>query len=291
MVSPPLPRQASSRKFWLIASITSVAIHLLLFGVYSWLQQNQIQVDDSQAAYIPIELWSDPLPTPVTESPPLAESSQADLPEPSPRESQTPVTNTPQPAVTPPEIPQATIRDPTPPTPQVPKIKESPPEPTPFPATVQVPATKVPEETPLERVTPNPANPSSREATGILVILGTLELANRDRDIPDQPARPLQVSQEFTTTDYLTPLNITLEQDLILQVSILIDQNGRAELISENIEIRGGSLSQDLVIQLTGNILKQLRFEPTYMEGQPVAQVYSLSLTIRPIRPVSNSSF
>jgi hypothetical protein len=82
--------------------------------------------------------------------------------------------------------------------------------------------------------------------------------------------------------DYLTPLGITLDTALALKIVVLIDNLGKAELLSVPPQELPKNLSAPQAEQLAKKLVGQQQCTPTKMAGQPVYRDYTLTLTISP---------
>jgi hypothetical protein len=105
-------------------------------------------------------------------------------------------------------------------------------------------------------------------------------------DIPDkgrQCKTPNDNKKSFSQ-DELKQLGVNLDQVLVLNVVVVIETNGKAEVEPKFTEVEQGNLSADKAVQLATEVIKSWQFEPrcTYMGGKPVPYPYSVKLTISP---------
>ena len=82
--------------------------------------------------------------------------------------------------------------------------------------------------------------------------------------------------------DYLTQLGISLNQVLELKVVVLVRSNGEATVLRVPPQALSGNISTKTAKKLANEIVKPLRFDPTYMENKPVDRDYNLLITITP---------
>jgi hypothetical protein len=82
--------------------------------------------------------------------------------------------------------------------------------------------------------------------------------------------------------DYLTPLGITLDTALALKIVVLIDNLGKAKLLSVPPQALPKNLSPVQAEQLAKKLVEQQKCTATEMAGKPVYRDYNLTLTISP---------
>jgi hypothetical protein len=70
---------------------------------------------------------------------------------------------------------------------------------------------------------------------------------------------------------------------LEVKIVVIIDNQGQPKVLPDFTEMKRGDIPKNTATQLTRKILQQWIFQPTVMAGQPVTQVYYLTLTIRPL--------
>ncbi len=131
--------------------------------------------------------------------------------------------------------------------------------------------------------TPPVTNP--QEGGGFNASLGELSLSGGN-DIPDkgrQCKTPNDNKKSFSQ-DELKQLGVNLDQVLVLNVVVVIETNGKAEVEPKFTEVVQGNISPDKAVQLATEVIKSWQFEPacTYMEGKPVPYPYYVKLTISP---------
>jgi len=166
--------------------------------------------------------------------------------------------------------------------------------PSPSPAQNPSPGTGTQNQSP----SPNPAqNPSPgttpqtppvtnpQEGGGFNASLGELSLS-AGNDIPDkgrQCKTPNDNKKNFSQNE-LKQLGVNLDQVLVLNVLVVIEIDGKAEVNPKFTEVVQGNISADKAVQLATEVIKSWQFERacTYMEGKPVPYPYYVKLTISP---------
>ncbi|MEC4805909.1 MAG: hypothetical protein SAJ72_16775 [Jaaginema sp. PMC 1080.18] len=232
---------------------------------------------------------STPTPQP-TRTPNLSRTPKSSLsPQPSPTTQPTP-TATPKPSPSPQPTPSTTPQSspspqPSPtaqPTPS-PKPQSSPsPQPQPSP-TAQPQPSPTPQPFPTPTTQPFPT-PTTQTSNSFVVQVGEMR-RGWSGDVVTQIAQVQQTEKQLARINYLTPLGIQLNGILRLETVIVIETNGKPTVYPEFTQVLQGNISQEQAGQLAKAILEQWQFEPTYMEGQPVAQDYTIQLTLRSLLP------
>jgi len=84
----------------------------------------------------------------------------------------------------------------------------------------------------------------------------------------------------------LKQLGITLDGKLKLQVKVLIETNGRGEVLPNTTKVLSGNVKPDKAEQLASKIIQQWKFKPTTMtrKDNPVPRAYYIPLTVEPIQ-------
>lgn len=84
----------------------------------------------------------------------------------------------------------------------------------------------------------------------------------------------------------LKQLGITLDGELKLQVKVLIETNGRGEVLPNTTKVLSGNVKPDKAEQLASKIIQQWKFKPTTMtrKDNPVPRAYYIPLTVEPIQ-------
>ncbi len=140
------------------------------------------------------------------------------------------------------------------------------PLPLPLPPPIQPPASSILEE--------------SASKDTFVVKMSNFGLTNPNRDIPDQLAIPLPANKTEFSAEELNLTGIDLSEELVLKVVVLIDSNGKPELLADYIQVQQGNISIEQAQQLAQQVIRNWLFAPTYMAGQPVWQAYRFQLTI-----------
>ncbi len=144
------------------------------------------------------------------------------------------------------------------------------------------------EDSDAPNVSPSPTNEgqlsrkpgTTQVGSGFSATITKLRLSQPDRDVPDKQAQPKQSNKQLAAIDYLTPLGLSLERDLVLATEILIDNQGKPNVMG--IRVEQGNLDRNVARKLAQEIIEPWEFEPTYMAGKPVYQSYLLTLIISP---------
>jgi hypothetical protein len=119
----------------------------------------------------------------------------------------------------------------------------------------------------------NPTLPSFTNAYGETV----------QRDVPDQLATVRTAEKKLAIAQYLAPLGLTLTEPLILDVVVIIDATGRAEVLPDKTTVLAGSLTPSQAGAVAAKIIETWQFNPTLDQGQPKAFDYTIRLTLRPL--------
>jgi hypothetical protein len=119
----------------------------------------------------------------------------------------------------------------------------------------------------------NPTLPSFTNAYGETV----------QRDIPDQLATVRRAEQTLAIAQYLAPLGLTLTEPLVMDVVVIIDATGQAEVLPNKTTVLAGSLTPSQAGNLAAKIIETWEFNPTLDQGQPKAFDYTIRLTLRPL--------
>ncbi|NEP47661.1 MAG: hypothetical protein F6K65_02005 [Moorea sp. SIO3C2] len=164
-------------------------------------------------------------------------------------------------------VPAAEPTTPITPVKPIPVIQRPLPLPLPLPPPIQPPASSILEE--------------SASKDTFVAKMSNFGLTNPNRDIPDQLALPLPANKTEFSAQELNLTGIDLSEELVLKVVVLIDSNGKPELLPDYIEVQQGNISIDQAQQLAQQVIRHWLFAPTYMAGQPVWQAYRFQLTIR----------
>jgi hypothetical protein len=137
--------------------------------------------------------------------------------------------------------------------------------------------------TPSETVE-NSSTPSHTVTTGEFTAQITApRLTITDRDIPSQLAQIKENNRTLSSVNYLIPLDITLTQEIVLEVIVVIEMDGKTIVYPESTQVLQGTIEKEISGKLAQKILEEWEFEPTYMNGQPVAQEYYIRLNVQPL--------
>jgi hypothetical protein len=284
-----------------------VVIHLVGLGLLRLALLGRFQDWRLSQRLIPIEMIAiasnATMPTPATQSPPSPVSQKTPAQSPESQAESAPQANRPTQAQA---IANTTQETPQPSPTTVSSPNSPNPTPTPSPTSTtsegmgEMPSPQPSEELP-DTTTPSPSPiPSPEEPTeptsldnqsgggfippiNELIPVGQGGGSNIDprRNLGDQFAK-LQKQSQFISVDELTSLGITLEQPMVLQVVVLIDNNGNAEVIPDKRQVQPETLSQEQATKLANQIIADWRFSPTQMAGSPVYGLYFLTLEIKP---------
>jgi hypothetical protein len=113
--------------------------------------------------------------------------------------------------------------------------------------------------------------------------MGQMALTISDRDIPDTLAQPKQPQRQFSAVDYLLPLDLSFTQSVAIELVLIINEDGTAELYPEGTKIIEGNIDRDKANRLAKNLIASWTFTPTITKGQATAQEYRLTLKLQPI--------
>lgn len=195
--------------------------------------------------------------------------------------------------VTPLTSPQPTVTtSPTAPTSQK-TAKTKSPQPSKEPPNSTTPTPSSPESsegtTQDTKKTTDSASPKNQSSGGFIATINQLNIVssgggsiiNPQANPGDQVATIQNPSQPLSI-DELTALGITLEQPLVVQVVVLINDQGKAEVIPDKTQVQQGKLNPEQAETLAQEIITHWQFSPTYMAGKPVYAAYSLTLAINP---------
>ncbi|MBD1933702.1 MULTISPECIES: hypothetical protein [Cyanophyceae] len=185
-----------------------------------------------------------------------------------------PVATTPAPRSTP--YPTNEQRSPVP-APQ-PPARTIPP---PAPASTSPPAPAAPNPIPSAPPPPNPGNSlpgESSQGAGVVASFINVRSGNGGRDEPSQLAEPQRSQKQFSDLNY--PATQTPREPLVLEVRLLISENGQAEVISTNVVQGSGNFAAD---QFVRGIIQDWKFNPAISEGQPVQSLLDVSIRVSPL--------
>ncbi|MDB9312653.1 hypothetical protein PN462_06020 [Spirulina sp. CS-785/01] len=243
-------------------------------------------------------------PTPSTPSPnsvsptPRQNTSNNNSPQPSPDTSETsnpsPETSNPSPDTSETSNPSPETSNPSPDTsetsnPSPDTSNNNSPQPSPNNG-------QTPQQSNLEPPNPSPAQPVSQGTPGqngdtgtnretgsgqFLATLGQLRLTIPDRDIPTQLAQLQQTRQQLDAVQYLQPLDLENVEPFTVQVVVVIEPNGSVTVYPESAQVLSGTISAGKAGQLAKRVIEQWSFEPSYMDGEPVAQEYFIEFSAR----------
>jgi hypothetical protein len=172
---------------------------------------------------------------------------------------------------------QEPVRSPAPPASPPPTPPQSQPSPTREPAPPAPPASPPPTP-PQSEPSPSPAPlPAPQIAQGILTTVSNYRLANADKDIPDVLPEPQQREKLISGVTY--PLPQAGDSSVVLQVDLLLDDTGKAEVQSTQVLKGNPTISPD---QLAQTILQNWEFTPAYQAGQPVYSLLRVEFRIVP---------
>jgi outer membrane biosynthesis protein TonB len=102
-------------------------------------------------------------------------------------------------------------------------------------------------------------------------------LANADKDIPDVLPEPQQREKLISGVTY--PLPQAGDSSVVLQVDLLLDDTGKAEVQSTQVLQGNPTIAPD---QLAQTILQNWEFTPAYQAGQPVYSLLRVEFRIVP---------
>jgi len=197
-----------------------------------------------------------------------------------------PTSNSSTPAATPGTAPAAPPRPATP-------------TPIPSPAALPRPAPSAPSPAPAPSPVATPGGSSLPGAAGsgssggegggppapgsghfLAALVGEPRLADTSRDVPDQLARWQSSPEPLQAINYLAPLGLTLQGDLVVEVVVAINRDGQVQVFPETARAIQGQASSQQAGQLAARIIGGWRFSPTQMGGEPVMQDYVLRLKL-----------
>ncbi|NEO79268.1 hypothetical protein [Moorena sp. SIO4G3] len=288
----PEPRHLNGPMLWLAMVLASVVIHLCFLWILYMLLMGRLESSQPSQDLIAIDLidiilediseqeTSPEDPSTALTSPrsdrnfnhQTVSNSTIDVTEPdlaqTPTEESLPVKELALPTAYELTIPVPAPEPTTPITPvkPIPVIQRPLPLPLPLPPPIQPPASSILEE--------------SASKDTFLAKMSQFGLTNPNRDIPDQLALPLPANKTEFSAEELNLTGIDLSEELVLKVVVLIDSNGKPELLADYIQVQQGNISIDQAQQLAQQVIRHWLFAPTYMAGQPVVQAYRFQLTI-----------
>ena len=287
---------SDSLELWLSLVSFSFVIHLIIFSSIVWLLTKPLTIKDINSEIIPIEMIEvnsnlDNLESTESFENINSNSSISSLPkiENLPLENPqnnneivTTPTSTPTPTPTP--TPTST---PTP-TPTPAPTPTSTPTPTPTPAPTPTPTpTSTPTATPTSTSTPT-ATPTATPTTNTTITgeftaqVSQINSAS-NKDIPSQLAQIRTNNRSLASINYLTPLGITLNEEIVLKTIIIIEIDGSVDVLSEFTEVLQGTIDKETAGKLAQSILEDWEFEPSYNGDEVVAHDYSIILTTSPL--------
>ena len=294
---PQLPerRHSDHPALWVAVSLGSLLIHVFAFGMLRLLLMGEGLGLQPAKALIPVEV----IPVaPKAKSPAQLTQTTGSVATRNPTSVNTPPRRTSSPSST------RTDSQPTPtkklapatqpvqkPSPGTDPEKRSPsPNPSQNPSPGTGTESQSPSANPAQNPSPgtNPQTPpatSPQEGGGFYASLDELSLSDGN-DIPDkgrQCKTPNDNKKKFSQ-DELKQLGVNLDQVLVLNVLVVIEIDGKAEVNPKFTEVVQGNISADKAVQLATEVIKSWQFERacTYMEGKPVPYPYSVNLTISP---------
>ncbi len=186
-----------------------------------------------------------------------------------------PVATTPAPRSTP--YPANEQRSPVPAS--QPPARTTPP---PAPASTTPPPPAAPNPIPSAPPEPNPGNSSpgeSSQGAGVVASFINVRSGNGGRDEPSQLAEPQRSQRQFSDLSYPATAQ-TPREPLVLEVRLLISENGQAEVISTNVVQGNGNFAAD---QFVRGMIQDWKFNPAISEGQPVQSLLDVSIRVSPL--------
>ncbi|MBD1832661.1 hypothetical protein H6F61_08100 [Cyanobacteria bacterium FACHB-472] len=154
--------------------------------------------------------------------------------------------------------------------------------PPPAPASTTPPAPASPNPIPSAPPPPNPGNSSpgeSSQGAGVVASFINVRSGNGGRDEPSQLAEPQRSQKQFSDLNY-PATGQTPREPLVLEVRLLISENGQAEVISTNVVQGSGNFAAD---QFVRGIIQDWKFNPAISEGQPVQSLLDVSIRVSPL--------
>ena len=126
---------------------------------------------------------------------------------------------------------------------------------------------------------PNPSSepkipPPLYSGGGLIANIDQPRLTIANRDIPTKLAKAKQKRRIFPSIDYLQPLGIKIEENVVLEVIVVIEATGKPTVYPELTQVLQGNLTAEEAGKLAKEIIERWKFQPTYMGSQPVAQEY-----------------
>lgn len=156
---------------------------------------------------------------------------------------------------------------------------------TPTTNTNKPPSTAIPNPPSPTKPTSQPT-PNPQPAGGFVAIFNnltpraTIDIPNPDND-NDKLATLLDDKKQLSAED-LKQLGISTNQNLKLKVGVVVETDGTATVVNEQVVVEQGSISKEKAVALANKIISQLRFTPTFGNGKPKLGNYNLQLTIFP---------
>lgn len=156
--------------------------------------------------------------------------------------------------------------------------------PPPAPASTSPPAPAAPNPIPSASAPPepNPGNSSpgeSSQGAGVVASFFNVRSGNGGRDEPSQLAAPQRSQKQFSDLNYPATAQ-TPREPLVLEVRLLISENGQAEVISTKVVQGNGNFAAD---QFVRGIIQDWKFNPAISEGQPVQSLLDVSIRVSPL--------
>ncbi len=107
-----------------------------------------------------------------------------------------------------------------------------------------------------------------------------MQSADPNRDVVTQDARWQSSATELAAINYFAPLNLTLRGDLLVEVVVAIDRNGRPLVFPDTARALQGDASNQQAGQLAERIISGWQFTPAQMEGAAVMHDYRVRLKV-----------
>ena len=120
-----------------------------------------------------------------------------------------------------------------------------------------------------------PVDEQRGEGNGVEVALSNPQLGNDGRTIPDQPARPIELSKPIPDANYPPVIGLNLGQSVRLR--LLVKSTGKLDPVA--ITVLEGSRSTEYDKQAI-ELVKQWMFKPALQAGQPVDSLLDISVRL-----------
>ncbi len=124
-----------------------------------------------------------------------------------------------------------------------------------------------------------PVKQQRGEGSGVQVALSNPQLGNDGKTIPDQPARPIELSKSIPDSNYPSVIELNFGQSVRLR--ILVKSTGKLDPSATTVIEGSRSLEYD---NQAIELVKQWTFEPALQAGKPVDSLLDISVRIDALR-------